>query len=93
MNLKLTKETTLDIADSAKQTDTITYCFAPGCQNVLEPGSHTNKSAGSVFPPQPNQSIAVTPTRGTTGNGYANKVGSALFSVIAKTATKDHKNG
>ena len=92
-----------DIADSVKQMDTITYCFAPGCQNVflenLEPRLLPNKSAEFVCPPHPIQGIAATPSRRTTGNGYVNKVGSALFSVIAKTmitrngSTKDLKNG
>ena len=92
-----------DIADSVKQMDTITYCFAPGCQNVflenLEPRLLPKKSADFVCPPHPIQDLVVILSRRTTGTGYVNKVRSALFSVIAKTmtirngSTKDLKNG
>ena len=92
-----------DIANSAKQMDTITYCFAPSCQNMcpkdLEPRLFPKKSANIVCPPPAIQELVFILSQETTMTGYVSKVRSVLYSVIAKMMTtwngsiKDLKNG
>ena len=83
--------------------DTITYFFAPSCQNMfpkdLEPRLFPKKSANIVCPPPAIQELVFILSQETTMTGYVSKVRSALYSVIAKIMTtwngsiRDLKNG